>query len=251
MGDNKNIKSKILKILVVIVAFFLLGLMAFSIWASNSYLPSDEAVAAFSGDSTVDIDVKGKFIVMTPKNTNPKKGFIFYQGAKVEPISYVPMCKKIAEEGYLVVIPQMPFNFAILSSNKTKEITDYYSEIESWVIGGHSLGGVVASKHALENPKIKGVAFYASYPQGDELKNSNLNVISIYGSDDGVLKFDNLEKSKENLPSSAEFIEIEGGNHAQFGDYGVQKGDNEASINKEAQQEEAVFYTLKLLEKIE
>lgn len=251
MEENKNLKDKILKISVGIVGVLLAILIGFSIWASNAYMPNDEAVATFSSESSVEIDVQGKFIVMTPKDTTPTKGFIFYQGAKVEPVSYVPLCKKIAEQGYQVVIPQMPFNLAILSSNKTKEITDYYSNVESWVIGGHSLGGVVATKHALENPKIKGIAYYASYPNGDELKDTDLEVLSIYGSEDGVLKFDSLEKSKEYLPESAEFIEIKGGNHAQFGDYGKQKGDNDATIGEQEQQEEAVNYTIKLLEKID
>ena len=30
---------------------------------------------------------------------------------------------------------------------------------------------------------------------------------------------------------------IEGGNHAQFGDYGLQKGDGQAGISREEQQE--------------
>ena len=39
----------------------------------------------------------------------------------------------------------------------------------------------------------------------------------------------------KNLPADTEWITIEGGNHAQFGDYGVQDGDGEATISAEMQ----------------
>jgi cell division inhibitor SulA len=53
------------------------------------------------------------------------------------------------------------------------------------------------------------------------------------------------------LPETAVKALILGGNHAQFGWYGNQEGDNQASISREAQQEQAVKACLDLLKQIE
>ncbi|MDY4737636.1 alpha/beta hydrolase, partial [Terrisporobacter sp.] len=112
------------------------------------------------------------------------------------------------------------------------------------------LGGVMASKYASTHKNIKALALYASYPSGDELKDSNIEVVSIYGSKDGVVNKENLDESKENLPDGSEFIEIKGGNHSQFGDYGLQNGDNKATISEEKQFNYTAKYTTELLDKI-
>lgn len=93
-----------------------------------------------------------------------------YPEHKVEIESYAPLARKIAESGYEVVIVKMPLNLAILGTNKAQKVMDSYNNIEHWVIGGHSLGGVAASNFARDNKLIEGVVFLASYPMGDELK---------------------------------------------------------------------------------
>lgn len=49
-------------------------------------------------------------------------------------------------------------------------------------------------------------------------------MISIYGTEDmaGMGKFD---ETKPFLTADAQYVVIDGGNHAQFGDYGPQPGD--------------------------
>jgi hypothetical protein len=44
------------------------------------------------------------------------------------------------------------------------------------------------------------------------------------------------------------WVEIVGGNHAQFGWYGDQQGDNPATISREEQQAQTVAATVALLE---
>lgn len=143
----------------------------------------------------------------------------------------------------------MPLNFAIFSPNKAQDI-DQYKNIKTWVIGGHSLGGVMASKFASENDNIDGVVLLASYPQGEELKNLEKEVLSIWGDKDGVLNFENLKESKENLPPDTQFIELKGGNHAQFGDYGMQKGDNKATISAQEQTNKSAQEIIDLLKEL-
>ena len=107
----------------------------------------------------------------------------------------------------------------------------------------------MACKYAAENPKdIKGVVLYASYPQNDELKNTDIRVLSLWGSEDKVAKIDKILDAKNKVNSDSTFIEIVGGNHGHFGDYGEQKGDGESTINPEKQWDEASQYTVAFLE---
>ena len=236
------------------LGFILLGLIIITIifiasFFITSYGPSTQAMANLKDSTLVDVTVNN-FISFAPENTAATTGLIIYPGAKVEPEAYAPLANKIAQAGYEVIITPMPLNFAIFDSNAADEVISKFPNIKNWVISGHSLGGVMAAKYASENSNIKGVIFYASYPQGDELKDSNIEVTSIYGSLDGVANLEKIVGSKDLLPASTTFVEIIGGNHAQFGSYGDQSGDNAAEISVDEQIEQAANASLELLDKI-
>lgn len=236
------------------LGFILLGLIIITIifiasFFITSYGPSTQAMANLKDSTLVDVTVDN-FISFAPENTAATTGLIIYPGAKVEPEAYAPLANKIAQAGYEVIITPMPLNFAIFDSNAADEVISKFPNIKNWVISGHSLGGVMAAKYASENSNIKGVIFYASYPQGDELKDSNIEVASIYGSLDGVANLDKIIGSKDLLPTSTTFVEIIGGNHAQFGSYGDQSGDNAAEISVDEQIEKAANASIELLDKI-
>lgn len=236
------------------LGFILLGLIIITIifiasFFITSYGPSTQAMANLKDSTLVDVTVNN-FISFAPENTAATTGLIIYPGAKVEPEAYAPLANKIAQAGYEVIITPMPLNFAIFDSNAADEVISKFPNIKNWVISGHSLGGVMAAKYASENSNIKGVIFYASYPQGDELKDSNIEVTSIYGSLDGVANLDKIIGSKDLLPTSTTFVEIIGGNHAQFGSYGDQSGDNAAEISVDEQIEQAANASIELLDKI-
>lgn len=229
--EEKNKNNNLIKIITGIIVIGIVGLF---IWANDSYKPQALAKEALISDNTVEVKID-KFISFTPKNIEVTKGFIFYPGAKVDPESYAPLCRKIAEQGYEVVIVKMPMNLAILSYNRGEKVINEYSNIKNWVVGGHSLGGTMAAKFASENTAVDGVVLLSSYPIGDELKNMGKEVLSIWGSKDGIVNFEKLIKSKEKLPEDTTYVEIEGANHSQFGDYGEQKGDDSPKINREEQ----------------
>lgn len=229
--EERNKNNNLIKIITGIIVIGIVGLF---IWANDSYKPQALAKEALISDNTVEVKID-KFISFTPKNIEATKGFIFYPGAKVDPESYAPLCRKIAEQGYEVVIVNMPMNLAILSYNRGEKVINEYSNIKNWVVGGHSLGGTMAAKFASENTAVNGVILLSSYPIGDELKNMGKEVLSIWGSKDGIVNFENLIKSKEKLPEDTTYVEIEGANHSQFGDYGEQKGDDSPIINREEQ----------------
>ena len=229
--EEKNKNNNLIKIITGIIVIGIVGLF---IWANDSYKPQALAKEALISDNTVEVKID-KFRSFTPKNIEVTKGFIFYPGAKVDPESYAPLCRKIAEQGYEVVIVKMPMNLAILSYNRGEKVINEYSNIKNWVVGGHSLGGTMAAKFASENTAVDGVVLLSSYPIGDELKNMGKEVLSIWGSKDGIVNFEKLIKSKEKLPEDTTYVEIEGANHSQFGDYGEQKGDDSPIINREEQ----------------
>jgi dienelactone hydrolase len=240
--------KKRLKIAVIIIAAAFLVLAAN--WLFSSYKPTEEAVQVFN-NSNVEVS-KDKFITYKPKDKIPDTALIFYPGGKVEPEAYAPLCSKIAAQGYMVVIAPMPLNLAVLSPNKAEEVINAYPNIKNWAIGGHSLGGVMAASFAKKHPEeVKALAFLASYPQyKDDLSSSGLKVLSLWGSEDGLADISKIKGAEKLLPDSSVFKEIPGGNHAQFGSYGFQKGDKEAKIPAIDQQSLTVQYTANLLSEI-
>ena len=110
------------------------------------------------------------------------------------------------------------------------------------------MGGVAAAIYAKDHlDTIRAIAFWASYPADDSLKDSNILVLSLYGSNDGLATGDKIEASKSLLPAHTQYVVIEGGNHGQFGSYGPQAGDNPASISPQTQWAQTTDATVRLL----
>jgi len=166
--------------------------------------------------------------------TNPL--VIFYPGALVEPASYSIWAKQVADAGYPVYIVRFPMDLAVLAPNKANHVLE--NSKRNYVIGGHSLGGVMASRYAkTHQQRLKGVFFLASYPdKKGSLKSTKLPVLSITASRDGVLNQAAYKKAKHLLPENTNYTQIQGANHAGFGSYGAQKGDNPATISNQSQQ---------------
>ncbi|MBE6062653.1 MAG: alpha/beta hydrolase [Clostridium butyricum] len=211
-----------------------------------SYNANQTALEYLKSTDKVEVE-DSKYIVFTPKENIKETGFIFYPGGLVEAESYAPIMNKIAQQGYQVIIVPMPINLAVLNSDKAKNVIKEYPNINNWIIGGHSLGGVMACKYAAKHDNIKGIVLYASYPEDDQLKNTDVKVLSLWGSEDKIASIDKILDGKNKLNSSAEFIEIEGGNHGHFGDYGEQKGDGQSTITFKKQWDEAAKYTTDFL----
>lgn len=165
---------------------------------------------------------------------------IFYPGAKVEEIAYAPLMLNLAENGIDTYIVKMPFNLALFGKKKADKVIKEYS-YKSYYMAGHSLGGAMASSYtATTNNDIKALILLASYstkkiPDG-------VKVLSIYGSNDGVLNIKKYNKYKKNIESNLEEHIIQGANHANFGNYGNQKKDKNADISKETQQKITSHY---------
>lgn len=239
------------KILLGVIIVVLAAAGAFTLWGLTPQGPAPEALAALQSGGGVAVQSSGQ-LVFEPENSRPTTGFIFYPGGHVDYRSYAPLARAIAEKGYLVVIVPMPLSLAVLNASAAQTVIDAYPQITHWAVGGHSLGGSMAANFAKRNPgQVQGLLLYASYPaSSDDLSASGLAVASIYGTLDGLATGNKIDASRPLLPADTRFVALQGGNHAQFGDYGLQSGDGQAQMTRAEQQRLAVEATIALLEGI-
>lgn len=232
----KNFLLKYKKIIIVLTSIILfIGILfgGFAIYASFYYHANSELINSFINDTEVNKNIISKNTTVYQKEETDI-GFIFYPGGKVEHTAYEPLMYLLADQDITCFLIEMPFNLAIFNINAADSIIDSYSNINHWYIGGHSLGGAMASSFALKNNDIDGLILLGAYSTGD-LSNKNIEVLSIYGSEDKVLNKEKYNECKANLPSDYQEIILEGGCHSYFGMYGMQDGDGIPSLTNEEQ----------------
>ena len=217
-----------------------LGLLvgaAFVTWALTPLGPSDIALAALRSDDIVTVEERPEGLVFTPAHETARAGFILYPGGRVDFRSYAPLGRALAENGYTAIVVPARLNLMVLSPDRASAAIGAHPEVLVWGIGGHSLGGAMAARYAVQHPDtIDALVLLASYPPDDaDLSASTMGVVSVTGSLDGVLSADRYALARTRLPGLTEYIRIEGGNHAQFGSYGPQAGDGMADITAEQQ----------------
>ena len=206
------------------VAVFALLLCASLIYLESYYHADDEAIATFSVDRTVEErTLAGGETVFDPGSAGV--GLIFYPGGKVDAAAYVPLMRAISAKGVLCVLCDMPFRLAVFDTHAADEVRKALPEIKHWYIGGHSLGGAVASIEVKAHPGIyEGMILLASF-SNEDLSGDSIRVFSVYGSEDRVLDPEKYEQAKAKLPENVTERIIAGGCHAGFGMYGAQDGD--------------------------
>ena len=223
---NKRKKRWIIPVVIIAAA-----VAVFFIYFAVYYHADDTALSALESSENVKVSVSDDtYFFDGPSKEN---AFIFYPGAKVEAAAYAPLMRDIAEKDADVFLVNMPLNFAFFGSGRAEDIINS-NDYENWFIGGHSLGGVAASGYASSHTDvIDGVVLCASYPSDDI---SSLKVLSLYGTNDSVLNSEKYEESRKYMPEDMTEVILEGGNHAQFGNYGEQDGDSPANITAGEQQ---------------
>ena len=241
-------RNKIIIGVLLVVTIILVG---FIVWAETPLGPMPEAYDALNSDSEVTVSTD-RWLVFEPVNSSKNIGFIVYPGGRVDYRSYAPLAHAMAAEGFFTIIAPMPLNLAVFGVNAANDIINSYPEISSWAIGGHSLGGTMAAQFTYENPsKVSGLILWAAYPTSENnLSKRSLLVTTIHGSLDGLVSSSQIQDSMKLLPPTTIRIEIAGGNHAQFGWYGDQPGDNAAVITREKQQSQIANASIQLLLKL-
>lgn len=236
----KKLINMIKKIVLVIAAVFVVVFVGLWIYSMDSYKPLDAMYESIeqmdkSYIRTEDIDE------ITFTVDFPIKQVLIIPGGKVEPESYEYLAISLAINGYNVTIAKPLFNLAILTPN-------YYNRFLSNsldnVVIGHSLGGTVGSIMSNSNHLVSYVVFLASYPIFDV---SDKETLIITAENDLVLDASKIEENKGFLNESYQYLSIAGGNHAQFGWYGNQKGDGQATIDTITQQDLIITEIISLL----
>ena len=228
-------KKKLISILLVLI--LAVGIGCF-LYINDYYHANEDAIAVLQqgalDTSEVIVSEKDGLMVFLPRG-GTDIGMIFYPGGKVEYSAYAPLLYQCARQGITCVLIEMPGNLAVLDMNAAEGIPERYTHVNRWYLAGHSLGGAMASsylsKHTEDYEGAILLAAYATKPLHSE------KVLSVYGSEDGVLNMENYVANKANLPEDYTEVVIEGGCHAYFGAYGTQDGDGEPSISAEQQWE--------------
>jgi len=238
---GKNLR-RLIYIIPIILLICIGGLVA---WATLSAQEATERAVKVLNDNGIQLE--DGLLVFRPNSTTDR-GLIYYPGGLVDPEAYAVTAKGIADAGYLVVIPKMPLNLAFMGVNRADRIRADNPEIDTWIIGGHSLGGAMAAEYAKNNEdSIDGLIMFASYPARYEdfvdFPNPILTITS--SKDPGAPK---QEAFYETVSDSAQIVVIEGGNHRQYGDYSYQKGDGVATISVVEQQELIIAATVQFMD---
>ncbi len=229
--------KKFIKRFLFTIIFILLSIITIFLIYSLNYYKSDETAKEILKKENIKIE---KNIITLYPETNSNTGIIFYPGAKVEYISYLPLLNKLTEQGYVCFLPKMPLNFAFFDYNVADNIINNNPNIKNWYVSGHSLGGAMASYYTSKNlNKVNGVILVGAYVYGDIPLDKTL---VLYGSNDLIL-------NKEKLKNTDNEILIKGGNHSMFGNYGHQKNDGKGTITTEEQQEITVNFINEFINK--
>ena len=209
------------------------GILAFLVWASSPMPAEPGPLADVRADTAITFTESANGVVLTPHSPNGT-GLIFVAGARVDPAAYADKLRGIADAGVTVVVARPILNFAIFEPRPLVvfERLAPGSDVTRWYVGGHSLGGVRACQYAADAAPgaVAGVILFGSYCAVD-LSHSGLPVLTLSATRDGLSTPAAIAASAHLLPSDAQLVRLPGADHAQFGDYGVQPGDNPATAS--------------------
>jgi hypothetical protein len=234
---------------IVVIALggaVVLAMLGFYGWTRYARYAAYDNAASLAAEA----ETAEGWVVLEPEG-DPIAGFVFYPGGLVDPAAYAPLMQRLSDGGALAVIVPMPLDLAVFGIDRADEVVAAYPNVDHWAIGGHSLGGAMACEYVAARPEIfDALVLLASYPaESTDLSAIDVPTVLIYGTEDGV-SGDVFEESLARLPEDTVLVEISGGNHAQFGDYGPQKGDGTASISREQQQRMTAESILGLLARL-
>lgn len=197
------------------------------IWSQVGVMPAEaEPLASVQDNPEISVDDAAQGIVLTPADGESEIGLVFVPGAKVDPWAYAAILQGLAEDGVTVVITRPWLNLAFFDLRGLDAFTSAAPQIDTWAVGGHSLGGVRACQLAAD---AEALVLFGSYCASD-ISDSGLAVLSLGGSDDGLSTPDKIADARHLLPADAELVEIAGASHASFGDYGPQSGDGTPTL---------------------
>lgn len=232
--------NKKLKIGIILFIIFFIG--GFFVYAQIYYHAEKTATDYINGTEDVNVTKisNGLFLDGYGNDT----ATIFYPGAKVEYTSYLPLFIDLSSKGIDCYLVEMPFNLAFFNINSADDIIEN-SNYTHYFMAGHSLGGAMASSYVNKTDNtINGLIYLSSHSS----VGVNVPVLSIRGTNDGIINLESYHESKPLMKNNYTEIIINGGNHAQFGYYGNQSGDGKASISAKSQQDQSADAIMKFID---
>jgi pimeloyl-ACP methyl ester carboxylesterase len=231
------------RILRIVRYAFLTWAVVSTSWLANSFrtrgvddavLESSPWVAVRNGDGTL------SFVPAS----GGRSALIFFCGSGVSAKAYAPMLRPIADAGYAVHVIPLPWRFAPLASHKeeaiarARQVVVRNPDVARWVVSGHSLGAALTARWAAETPTPMAaiVLLGTTHPKAHDLSALAIPVTKVYATNDGVAPARKVLGNRHLLPPHTKWVEIPGGNHSQFGHYGHQLFDGDATIAREEQQ---------------
>ncbi|WP_246159822.1 alpha/beta hydrolase [Microbacterium rhizomatis] len=212
-----------------IVVVLIAAVVGVLVWSQLGVMAAEpDPLASVRADPAITITDHPEGIVLAPAEGESTVGLVYIPGAKVDPWAYAAkMSGVVADDDITVVITKPWLNLAFFDLRPLSTFTSLAPGIDTWIVGGHSLGGVKACQLA---PDADALVLFASYCAND-LSRSGLPVLSIAGSEDGLSTPEKIADARHLLPADAQLIEIPGAGHASFGNYGPQPGDGDPTIS--------------------
>lgn len=247
-------RSGVRLVLRTVVVVLAVGGIAIVGWL-RPFTAEEPALAAMESNSTVKVVETPTRIELTPTATPSTTAVFFEPGAKVEARAYAAVLRPLAEAGYTVIIAKQPLAIAFLSVGDFAGVRSDFPAVTRWVIGGHSLGGVVASIQADEGDSdaaapVVGLFLYASFPASDISSTLTARVLSVAATNDGLATSADIDAAKPLLPSGATYAEVSGAVHAFFADYGAQPGDGTPAVSHDKARQEIADATLNFVREL-
>jgi pimeloyl-ACP methyl ester carboxylesterase len=216
-------------VLGIIGGLIVVVVVGILIWSQVGVAQAEAGpLAAVRADDRIVITDDDAAVVMTPASGASDVGLVFIPGAKVDAWAYAAkLSGLVAEDDITVVITKPWLNLAFFDLRPLGSFTALAPDVDTWMVGGHSLGGV---RSCMLAPEANALVLFASYCSAD-LSGSDIPVLSISGSEDGLSTADKIADARHLLPAGADLIEIPGASHSSFGDYGLQAGDGTPTIS--------------------
>jgi pimeloyl-ACP methyl ester carboxylesterase len=223
---------------------FLLWAVTSTTWLANSMRTRGVDGTLLRGGDNVEVADGSATLAFLPASSAHRVGLIFFCGGGVAAQAYAPLLRPLADAGYPVFIVKLPYRLAPLASHKSEAIARArhlvagHRDTTRWVIAGHSLGAALAARMAHTDAGLVSalVLIGTTHPKEQDLSILQMPVTKIYGTNDGVAPAETVLSNARLLPRHTKWVAINGGNHSQFGHYGHQLFDGDATISREAQQ---------------
>jgi len=230
-GPAPDAGRRVLRRVGAVAGYGLLLVLAGAAAWLRPFPATPAALAALVPDAAVDVVEQDGWYALVPRDAGPV-GLVHIPGARVDVRASAAVLRPLAEAGYPVVVLRPPLGIALTAPDAPAAAMDAFADVDRWVVGGHSLGGVAAAGYAADHgDEVAGLLLHASYPMAD-MSDADLDVTSVWASHDGLTTPADIDASRALLPAGTTFVEVDGGVHAYFADYGEQPGDGQPTVGR-------------------